>query len=345
MEPSSFDFANLTYSETLKRISLTPLKDGPFTIKVTDNCVDYGPNYPHTSVLVKIVNPKGINIIVADKVELGREIDVKVTLLDTKGEVIPSKFHSKINLQPIINSDIASIRPKTHVDQTLQSDRYSVYTLKAEKVGTCSLAFKTGGKNVENIVYRKNITSAEKAISVFEPVRILPENLTLIVGSRYQVSILGGPQSDASNHFTSDDEAIATVDSSGILNALKLGTTTLNIKSLGANNLIYSQYTSKVTVLPLKGIKLKIPTKSILSGSVVPAVIYGLVAANPNDPLILLPPDRFGTATPNLKFEWIISNKNIIQLESIYNDLSSSKASGRELNNFAVRIRALQPGE
>ena len=35
-----------------------------------------------------------------------------------------------------------------------------------------------GGKNVEIFVNRKNITSFEKVISVFEPVRILPENLT-----------------------------------------------------------------------------------------------------------------------------------------------------------------------
>lgn len=142
VEPSSFDFANLTYSETLKRISLMPLKDGLFTIKITDNCVDYGSSFPYTSVVVKIVNPKGINIEVADKIELGKEVDVKVTLLDTKGEIIPSKFHSKINLQPIINSDIATIKPKINVDQTVQSDKYSVYTLKSEKVGTCSLCKK-----------------------------------------------------------------------------------------------------------------------------------------------------------------------------------------------------------
>lgn len=322
------------------------MKDGIFTIKVTDNCVDYGLNYPYTSVLIKIVNPKGINIVVADKVELGKEVDVMVTLLDTKGEIIPSKFHSKINLQAIINSDIATIRPKNPTDQNIQSDSYSVYTLKAEKVGTCSLAFKTGGKNVENIIYQKNITSGEKAINIFEPVRIHPENLTLIVGSRYQVAILGGPQSDSNNHYTSEDENIATVDSSGILNALKLGTTILNVKSIGANNLIYSQFTSKVTVLPLKGVKLKIPTKNILSGSVVPAVIYGLVDSNNKDgSLTLIPPDRFGTALPNLKFEWIISNKNIIQLESLYNDLSLSKKISSELNNFAVRIKALQPGK
>jgi len=345
IEPSSFDFANLTYSETLKRISLTPLKDGLFTIKVTDNCVDYGSTYPFTSVLVKIVNPKGINILVADKIELGKEVDVRVTLLDTKGDIITSKFHSKINLQPIISSDIATIRPK--VDQTIQSDRYSVYTLKAEKVGTCSLAFKTGGKNIENIIYLKNITSNEKAIHVFEPIRIHPENLTLIVGSRYQVSILGGPQSDANNHFTSNDDKIVTVDSSGILNALKLGTTTLNVKSIGANNLIYSKFISKVHVLPLQGVKLKIPTTNLLSGSIVPAVIYGLVGSikGKDTSLSLLPPNRFGTAVPNLKFEWIISNKNIIQLESIYSDLSLNKTNSNELNNFAVRIRALQPGE
>ena len=329
---------------------MTPLKDGLFTIKVTDNCVDYGISYPYTSVMVKIVNPKGINIVVSDKVELGKEVDVKVTLLDTKGEVIPSKFHSKINLQPIINSDIATIRPKTHADQNIQSERYSIYTLKAEKVGTCSLAFKTGGKNVENIIYQKNITSGEKTINIFEPVRINPENLTLIVGSRYQVSILGGPQSDSNNHYTSNDDSIATVDSSGILNALKLGTTSLNVKSIGANNLVYSQYTSKVTVLPLKGVELKIPTKNILSGSIVPAVIYGLIGLNNSnnnnkDQLTLMSPDRFGTAVPNLKFEWIISNKNIIQLESIYNDLSLNKTSSNELNNYAVRIRALQPGK
>lgn len=218
--------------------------------------------------------------------------------------------------------------------------------MKAEKVGTCSLAFKTGGKNVENIIYLKNITSNEKAIHVFEPIRIHPENLTLIVGSRYQVSILGGPQSDSNNHFTANDENTATVDSSGILNALKLGTTTLNVKSIGANNLVYSQFTSKVHVLPLQGVKLKIPTTNVLSGSVIPAVIYGLVkSTNKDTPLALLPPDRFGTAIPNLKFKWIVSNKNIIQLESIYSDLSLNKTSSDELNNFAVRIRALQPGE
>lgn len=202
---------------------------------------------------------------------------------------------------------------------------------------------------MENIIYRKNITSGEKAIHIFEPIRIQPENLTLIVGSRYQVSILGGPQSDSNNHFTSNDEKIVDVDSSGILNALKLGTTTLTVKSIGANNLVYSQFTSKVTVLPLQGVKLNIPTKSILTGSSVPAVIYGLVnlknKSGKDNLLSLLPPNRFGTATPNLKFEWIISNKNIIQLESIYNDLSSNQTNSNDLHNFAVRIRALQPGE
>ncbi|RWS29275.1 nuclear pore membrane glycoprotein 210-like protein [Leptotrombidium deliense] len=338
IDVSSPEFANITYSETSKRIELVPQKDGILTIKITDNCVEHGSGAADATTSLRIVNAREIRVSVPDKVEAGREVDIKVQLIDTRGETIPSNFHRLMNLHPVTVSDVISVKPKTFskpVDSV-----HSLFTLKAEKIGRTSLLFKTGAS--KSTEYDKVITSQEIIIQVFMPLRIVPSAVTLIVGSIFQVTVSGGPQPEGLVVYGIENDSVASVSSSGMINSKKIGSTKVSAKAIGPN-VVYSEDSVTINVIALDSIKIMAPSQQLLIAEEMPLFLYSVLPNSKKS----FSPFTFGSANPYLKIHWSVSNKDVAQLKTLYEDFGLPEhISGQKdsPNIFAVRLRGLQSG-
>src|SRR6218665_2295502 len=92
--------------------------------------------------------------------------------------------------------------------------------------------------------------SAQSQIQVFPPLSIYPSNITLILGNRFQVSLIGGPETSRNLRFSIKDDSIAIVEQNGLITARALGRTTLNVAILSVNNFVYSHSKVEVFVIP-----------------------------------------------------------------------------------------------
>ncbi|RWS16815.1 nuclear pore membrane glycoprotein 210-like protein [Dinothrombium tinctorium] len=333
IDVSSPDYANISYFETSKRITIIPKKDGIMSIKVTDSCVDHGSTTFDAMTTLRIVNAKEIRVFMADKVEAGKEVDIKVQVVDTRGEVIPSSLHKLMNLHPVTVSDVITVKPKV----SLKSDHsYSWFTLKAEKVGRTSLVFKTEAQT-DSANYAKIITSQEVIIQVFLPLRIVPSNISLVVGSIFQVTIVGGPQPEGVIAYNVENDAFATVSGSGMIEARKIGVTKLTAKAVGPN-FVYSQDTVTIEVLPLLAISIAVPSQQLLVDEEMPLFI----TARSSNPDKSFSPFTFGSANPPFRISWSASNKDIVHLRTVYEEIGVSGSISD--NVFAVRLKGVQSG-
>ena len=150
---------------------------------------------------------------------------------------------------------------------------------------------------------------------IFAPLRIVPSNVTLIVGDHFQVTTIGGPQPQRNIDFTLVDEKIANVGSNGLIVGSKLGKTKLISRVLSVENIEYSRSEVEVNVVALQKIKIVSPTSQLRIGSKLPIHLLG---ANEFET-----PFSFGTSMPSLKITWSVSNDNIAAIENLFQSVSS----------------------
>ena len=332
LNPSEAVTANVTYSESTRQVTVKPLADGLVTVRVVDSCVVHEPgsSASDAEASVRIVDPRLIRVTLNEKIELGKETDIKVEVIDSSGGVIPSHFHSLMNLHPVLRSDIVTVKLTS-----VKDDRYSIYRMKGEKLGRAGLTFATGSTD-KTTLYSNVIESSEIKLQVFSPLVVTPSKLKLIVGAQFEVSVTGGPQPESSLDFSTSNSFIATVTSSGLLEAKTLGTFSLTSKSVGHNNLIHSQDSIAVEVVPLHGIKIISPLKQMMSGSEVNLYLYGVGPKGEE-----LDPMSFGSANPKLKITWSVSNSQVLDGVSVASKLGVHEGP---LNDFSIRIRGNREG-
>ena len=322
--------------ENFKQINLIPLQDGLFSIKITDSCVDHGFNSNDAQATIKVVNPREIIVTMTDKVELQKEIEVKVEVIDSMGDFIPAIYHEMMNLQSLIVSDIISIRSKSGPKG---NDRYSIFMLTGEKLGKTTITFKA----VSNLKTRTIIASSDIAVQVFRPLQIFPSNITLIVGSIFQVTVIGGPQPEATISYSLENNDIASIDASGIIKTYQIGSTQLTARAIGLNSVLYSQFEVTLEVVSINAIKIVSPSKQLMVGSEMPLHLSAVTSKSTK----ILSPFSFGSAIPNLRISWTASNKEVIELRGIYSEIGlNEKINSPESSNamFSVRAYGAQAG-
>jgi nuclear pore complex protein Nup210 len=119
--------------------------------------------------------------------------------------------------------------------------------------------------------------------------------------------------------------------------ALKLGHTKVTGRCIGinpatGNQIIFSEDSIHIHVIPLSGVQIKTPLTRLKSGSVVPASIW----AKPDiSPLIL------GTLD-TLKVHWSTDQPDVIEIKGIFDDVGIRY---KERDSIAVRLKALSPGK
>ena len=89
-------------------------------------------------------------------------------------------------------------------------------------------------------------------IQVFPPLLLDPRNITLIIGAKFQVRTMGGPQPDSAIEFMLHNVRVAKSNNVGLIDALTLGSTKLTARAVGIDKLTgrkhFIHFTASVVV-------------------------------------------------------------------------------------------------
>lgn len=329
IENSNIKKAKVQYNKVTRKIEVAPLEDGSFTLTVHDMCLEARKT---VAAQIQISGISSIRIHMVDKVELGKSFVASLEILDGEGHHLPTSLFPLINLKPILTSNIISVKSEVMKDD---NQYQAFYVITGLSLGHTSVTFTAAS---ETELPTKIISSESFSIQVFPPLHIEPKNLTLIVGATFQIICSGGPQPQSNVEYSILEQNIATVNTAGIITAIKLGKTTLTAKAVGldrktGHSVVYSQDQVVVNVILLKGIKIKAPLTRMEIDTQMPVYAVGVTEQEI--------PFTFGSAFPNLNFNWSVSNQNIVQLKSVFHQNGIQQSNE---NNFAMRIVAKQAG-
>jgi hypothetical protein len=131
-----------------------------------------------------------IELDMVDKIQLSHEVIVNVLLYDKNGKQLTPRDLSLIKLRPTsLTADLLDVVP---IFQTEGDSSQIQYKVKGKSIGQATLGFIADGPG-------RVSKSAIKRITVFPPLTVQPENMTLLVGSVYQIQAQGGPPDSLTN--------------------------------------------------------------------------------------------------------------------------------------------------
>ena len=325
---SNPDILSHQFNTADKSILAVPNLEGTTTVKIRDLCLTQKSDEAQkkSKALLNVIGVHKIELKVVDQVQIGTKVLAKVQLWDQFGDAIDVTkvtLNGHLNIQVSANNkDIANIEASPN--------KKSEFIVKGATLGHTSLiASATYGKN--------RVNSNAMPLHVFPALELEPKNVTLIIGAKFQVQVLGGPgQLDSKIEFYVNNNKIANLDSTGLIDALTLGSAKVTAKAVGTKQRVtYSSDSIDVHVVKLHGVKIKAPISKLKIGSEMPISFVGLTDhVNQNG-------FSYGSALPNLKVEWQMSNQEVGLLESPFwkNGLSVNNQ-----NNGAMRFVAKKAG-
>ncbi|RZF35031.1 hypothetical protein LSTR_LSTR009623 [Laodelphax striatellus] len=320
---SSPDIATVTYMEGSNAIEIIPKVDGLLRISLFDLCL---PSKPAV-VELQVLRVGSIKVDVVDRIEKGRCVTAFVHLYDSLDQPLSIIDTELLELRPVIESDIISIKP---IGES-QDRREVLYSITGLHLGETKLTFSSGHG-------AREVQSFPVSIQVFPPLRLLPRNVTITIGAAFQLSYIGGPQPDSTLEFLSTETAIAKVSSIGLIEGNRFGDISVHGMAVGLNKMtgsqiIYSKDSVDVHVIPLEGIKIQTPLTKFKVGSRMPVWVVGI--PDQVTPLVL------GSITPPLLFKWHVSSPDIVELRDIF---FSTGIELMDKDKVSMRVRALKPG-
>lgn len=284
-----------------RQIDIRPLAPGDLVISIKDLCVKSEP----AEATFKVRNIHHMVLLTNTFVEIGKTIKAIVRLYDSEGHFLP--IHpGEVNIRPVIEvNSMLTIKPELTKSENTYDTEFSVM---GSSLGKTNLYFVADTFPIEQI--RTQTTS----IQVYTQLRLSPKNLTLAVGSSYQLIVSGGPHLECVFEFKSEDEQITKVSNGGIVKGLKIGTVTITGMAVGVDvitgmNVIYSKDTITIRVIKLNNVKIEAPLLKLKVGEVMPAWVRGV--PDSLNPIII------GTIYPSLIFHWTTSSAGIVQIYDI----------------------------
>ncbi|XP_041366942.1 nuclear pore membrane glycoprotein 210-like [Gigantopelta aegis] len=317
---------SVKYDIKSKAILIRPQNDGSHSFTLYDLCLDV---VEHPVATVHIAGVGSIRVVTLDKVEVRKELLVRVQVLDIHGNMLLSSLFSLMGLKLEPSSQIVSLRPTVGEKDDKVT---SLYTLYGSAIGHTTLTAMAKLPNGQ-VIY-----SSPTPVEVFPPLRLEPKNITIIIGAKFKVLAVGGPQPQSTVEFSIVDGKISSVSSNGLLEALTLGTTRVIGKAVGNDPLtgelvVYSQDEAIVNVVLLKGVRIFAPLTRLQTGTKMPVYAMGL---NEQET-----PFSFGSSVPPLSFTWSVNSRQIVTLKPVYHK------SGIWLTNeynFAQQLFAVNSG-
>ncbi|XP_046623224.1 nuclear pore membrane glycoprotein 210 [Neodiprion virginianus] len=323
---SSKDIANVDYVAPTKTITIVPRNSGILHIALVDLCL---PSKPAEAV-IEVQQLGGIKVEVIDKVEIDKCIVATLTLYDTNGRTMELPSIEAISIGAEIDNGRIEVIRLPNSDQGNPPYHEILYKVRGIKEGESQLSFESGKD--EEKVHSEPIT-----IQVFLPLKIIPKNVTILVGTLYQLSTIGGP-SNAEIEFVSNDDSTLGVSEDGVLDGKLFGTGVISASAVGltpnGKRVVYSKDSIGVQVVPLEGVKITAPTTRIKIGATIPVWAFGI--PDQLTPLVI------GSMKTPMRFLWSTSGQpGIIKLKNMYEGTGIN--IGYE-NEACVRVEGLQPG-
>lgn len=324
---SSEEIADVNYLENTGVLEVIPKLDGLLKLAVVDLCLVFKPAIAE----IQVLGVGSIIVEVPERVERGQSVSAVVRLYDTMDNLLPIPTTEFLDLRPVPDSGIISVKLQQQdrkVPLALGEIRYTVTGLE---LGETGLKFVSGrGK--------REIQSQRVFIQVFPPLRLFPRNMTLIVGSKFQITSRGGPQPDAYVEYSIASAGIVSVSASGVVTGDKLGASVITGKAVSMNKatgqrVIYSQDSIDVNVIQLQGIKIHTPLTRLKTGTTMPVWAQGI----PN----MLSPIIIGSMEPSLKFAWSVTTREVGMVRHVFADFGLVIA---QEDMVSMRFTAMSPG-
>ncbi|KAK5648429.1 hypothetical protein RI129_003321 [Pyrocoelia pectoralis] len=320
---SSNEIVRVKYLEGSHELEIIPLTMGEVEITLTDLCLPS----PHVIVAVTVVSISGIKVTMPDKVEIGKTITAVVTLYDSYDNILIVPELGLLKMLANLDAKIAKL------DQVEEKDRHGsgsdeeiLYAVTGIELGNTKVTFAIG-----------DIVSPLVDLQVFPPLKIIPRNATLLMGSVFQYSCRGGPQPD-NTLYNIVNATIADISNTGLVRTLELGHSQIEAFSVGVDpytgtEIIYSQDKVDLHVISLKGIKIKSPLTRFQVGSTIPLWVYGM--SEELSPMVL------GSAEKPFKYHWKVDDPHILKVVTPFNQYGIQYGLEDEV---VVRIVGLTTG-
>ncbi|XP_076635899.1 nucleoporin 210 [Colletes latitarsis] len=322
---STDDIADVRYIESTKTISITPKASGVLNLALVDLCLPS----KSAEAVIEIQQLAVIEIETVNKIEKGKCVVAALKLYDTNGHIIKLPFLNVLEFKAEVDNECIEVKqlpPSEHGNAPYNQLLYMIYGM-AE--GESQLTFVNKGGDRE-------IQSESATIQVFLPLRVFPKNLTILVGTVYQVQTIGGP-SNAEIEFSTKSNDILNVDRNGIFEGKSVGQTKIIVRAIGlnakGNKVIYSEDYTDIHVLYLEGIKIVVPTSRVKVGATFPLWAFGIPE--------YLTPLIIGSMQLPLIFMWSSSDSNLVTL---YNMYEGTGINIRYQNEVSLRAKAIGPG-
>lgn len=284
-----------------RQVDITPLIPGDFVISITDLCVNSKP----AEATFKVRNIYRMELLTNTIVEIGHTVRAIVKLYDSEGHALPIQ-PGEVNIRPVVEmNSLLTVKPETNKSNKKYETEFSI---TGSQLGKTNLYF------IADTIPPKEIRTPTTSIQVYSQVQLSPKNLTLAVGSSYQLTVEGGPHLECVFEFITDDEHISKVSNGGIVKGVKVGTVTVTGMAVGYDvisgmKVVYSKDTATIRVIKLNNVKIEVPLVKLKVGEVMPAWVRGVPDA--------LSPIIIGTIQPSLVFHWTTSSAGVVQIYDI----------------------------
>ncbi|XP_040395136.1 nuclear pore membrane glycoprotein 210-like isoform X5 [Cygnus olor] len=288
---------NMKYREAESAIEVTPLQPGFLSLEIYDLCLallEPVAAYLHVSDMYEV------EVHLTDKLEIGKSVIVTVQVLGFQRLPLQSKYFKYMKLELQAASPIVTLAQMKEVGE--YSELHVLHAVAAGQTTLVATAWDKMGRR---------ITSAPRKVEVFPPFKLIPKKMTLIPHNMVQVMSEGGPQPQSSIHFSVTNSSVAEVNRLGQVTARTVGTTTIQgaIRVVSEDTggvTVFSQDQMELEVVQLKAVRIHVPATRLITGTEMPVFVVGL-----NN---MLTPFSFSNANPELRFQWSVSKRDVLDL-------------------------------
>ncbi|KAI6072959.1 Nuclear pore membrane glycoprotein 210-like protein [Aix galericulata] len=288
---------NMKYREAESAIEVTPLQPGSLSLEIYDLCLA---SLEPVTAYLHVSDVYEVEVDLTDKLEIGKSVVVTVQVLGFQRLPLQSKYFKYMKLTLQAASPIVTLAQMEEVGEYSE-----LHVLQAVAVGQTTLVATAWDK------MGRRITSAPRKVEVFPPFKLIPKKITLIPHNMVQVMSEGGPQPQSSIHFSVTNSSVAEVNQLGQVTARTVGTTTIQgaIRVVSEDTggvTVFSQDQVELEVVQLKAVRIHVPATRLITGTEMPVFVVGL-----NN---MLTPFSFSNANPELRFQWSVSKRDVLDL-------------------------------
>ncbi|NXC49303.1 P210L protein, partial [Penelope pileata] len=285
------------HREAESAIEVTPLQPGFVSLGICDLCLA---SLEPVTAQVHVSDMYEVEVELTDKVEIGKSVVVAVRVLGFHRLPLRSKYFKYMKLKLQAASAIVALVQMEEVREYSE-----LHMLHAAAVGQTTLVATAWDK------MGRKINSAPRKVEVFPPFKLIPKKIILIPHNMMQVMSEGGPQPQSIIHFSVTNRSVAEVSWHGQVTAKAVGSTTLQgtvqvVSEDTGRVTVFSQDQVKVEVIQLKAVRIHVPASRLVTGTEMPVFVVGL-----NN---MLTPFSFSNANPELRFQWSVSKRDVLEL-------------------------------